>query len=168
MVDQTKLIDLSGDTILCTDVQTGVSSPIGAQGGSSLPGFSVVGVQDQIKVVLRSVNFNAGTTDTSFVVPLPSGTTRWNLQQLLICNASQTLTTATIGVFTGAGGTGTTLLADGAITVATATQGNANSAQSRTGVLTVDTTATTAFVRIGTPQGAAATGDVTLQLNLLS
>src|SRR6266576_1870539 len=142
MVDQTKLIDLSGDTILCTDVQTGVSSPIGAQGGSSLPGFSVVGVQDQIKVVLRSVNFNAGTTDTSFVVPLPSGTTRWNLQQLLICNASQTLT------------------------VATATQGNANSAQSRTGVLTVDTTATTAFVRIGTPQGAAATGDVTLQLNL--
>jgi len=120
------------------------------------------------RFVFAGVNFNAGTTDNSIVITLPLGCTTYKVLSMHITNASQTLTTATIGLFTGAGGTGTTLIADTAITVATATAGNANSSQTLNGVATVNASATTIFARVGTPQGVAATGDVVVEVLYLN
>jgi hypothetical protein len=120
------------------------------------------------RFVFAGVNFNAGTTDSSLVITLPAGCTTYKVLSMHITNASQTLTTATIGLFTLAGGTGTTLIADTPITVATATVGGANSSQTLNGVTTVNTSATPIFIRIGTPQGVAATGDVAVEILYLN
>lgn len=154
-------IDFGGSSLVCNDIIYAVSAPVGSTQVSGYPSAP------EGKYSVRAVNFNSATTDTSVAVNLPVGTTLWRLDQIAISNASHTLTTATIGVFTGAGGTGTTLLADSAVTVATATVGGANSAQVLSGVATVNTNATTIFVRIGTPEGAASTADVILTIAYL-
>jgi hypothetical protein len=120
------------------------------------------------RYLFSGVNFNAGTTDSTLSINLPSTTTLYRVLSMHISNASQTLTTATIGLFTGAGGTGTTLIADSAITVATATVGAANSTQVLNGSATLNASATTLYIRVGTAQGAAATGDVTVLIEYLN
>lgn len=119
---------------------------------------------------LKSVNFNSAATDNALTITLPPGITRWRVNNVAITNASQTLSTATIGVFTGAAGTGQTIAANQAITVtATAAQTN-NNMQNLT--LTNATSeaydVTTIQIRIGTAQGAPATGDVIVGINILS
>ena len=154
-------VNYSGSSIVCNDIIYGVTAPIGATQVSGYPSLP------EGKYSTRAINFNSATTDTAVTINLPVGTTLYRLDQIAISNASHTLTTATIGVFTAAGGTGTTLLADSAVTVATATVGGANSAQVLTGVATVNTNSATLYIRIGTPEGAAATADVILTLAYL-
>jgi hypothetical protein len=117
------------------------------------------------RFVYQGVDFNAGNTDTPIKISTVSNTYR--VSSMSITNASQTLTTATIGLFTGAGGTGT-LIADTAVTVATATVGDVNSMQVLTGPTTINTDATTLYIRVGTPEGAAATADVIVDIMYLN
>lgn len=108
-----------------------------------------------------NVNFNVGATDTAIAIsPLQSG--RYIVNSIRLNNASASISTATVGVFTGLGGTGQTVAANQAITVtATATDANNN-----TMALTLTNAATEAYndtalqIRVGTPQGSAATADL--------
>ena len=122
-----------------------------------------------------SVNFNSATTDTA--IPLtnfPTGMTRFQVDRVVISNASHSLSTATMGVFATTGGSGT-IAADQAITVTSTSDATVNNSMS----LTLTNAATTSYVlgslahtpnlyaRIGTPESAAATGDVTLEIRPL-
>jgi hypothetical protein len=121
--------------------------------------------QSTIYIAVKGINFNSANTDTSVAITLPTGITRWKLgtfNAIAITNASASISTATIGVFTGAGGTGQTIAANQVITVtATAADTNNNTMQlSITNAATEAYNDTTVFVRIGTAQGSAATADV--------
>lgn len=128
--------------------------------------------QPVLGVVLSAigVNFNAGNTDTAILIVLPANCTRFLVMDVIISHASGTLTTATAGLFTGTGGTGTAIVTGGsAITVNTASESTVNNAQS----MTVNNAGTQSynvanlFFRVGNPQGSAATGNVTIRLKAL-
>lgn len=117
------------------------------------------------------VDFNVGNTDTVISISLPTQITRYAINNIAISGASQTLTTATIGVFTAAAGAGTAIVTGGsAITVNTASENTNNNTQALTinNGGTISYTAGTLFIRVGTAQGAAATGTVTVIIRLLS
>lgn len=124
----------------------------------------------QMIIITGAVNFNVANTDTLFAVTLPTGFTRYQVGSVRISGPSQSLTTATAGVFLGAGGTGTAIVTGAsAITVSTASDNTANNSQA----LTVNNAATqtylvanfpTIYFRVGTAEGAAATGTVTMAL----
>lgn len=160
-----------GEDILCMDVIVGATTA-GAQnpsaGGNlqSPPG----GAMGLVKYTLRGINFNSATTDNAISLLFPTGAKNYVVDKIYITNASGTLTTATVGVFSAASAGGTTLAADQAITV---TSGTANTALN-TQALTLSPAATICFnfkqmfIRIGTPQGVAATADVTIELRLIA
>lgn len=162
-------IDFGGQDLLCNDVVVGVNAAMGGSTGGSSVGNPIGGGQASVKYTYRGVNFNAATTDSIINMPLPTGAKNYVIDSIYITNASHTLVTATLGVFSAAGGTGTTLAADQAITV---TNGTANTALN-TQALTLSPAATIAFsyttlyIRVGTPEGVAATADVTIVLDLL-
>lgn len=123
-----------------------------------------------INFVAAGVNFNSANTDTSIAITLPTGVTRYKISQVFISHASASITTATFGCFTGAGGTGIAFVAAGtAITVSTASE-NTNNNTMTTAAVNVNTlsyTAGTLFFRVGTAQGSAATADVAITITPL-
>lgn len=127
-----------------------------------------MGLVSQYQYTLAAVNFNSANTDNPIAITFPAGTSRYRIGLLEISGASASLTTATFGFFTASGGGGTAIIASGtAITVSTASEGTTNNAQSffpASGSTTTFNSATLYF-RIVTPQGSAATGNVTLILN---
>lgn len=124
----------------------------------------LVGLIETIPVV---VNFNSANTDTQIPIQLPPGYTRYKFTKVTICNSSGSLTTSTVGLFAGAGGTGFAVVAGAsANTVST----NAESTNGNTQDMTLAAQAPTItwqlagnpvwFWRVGTAQGVAATGTV--------
>lgn len=114
------------------------------------------------------VNFNSANTDTAISINLPGGLTRWRMHAIQITNASAVpLTTATFGVFTAPAAGGTTIVTAGTAANVTSTAANtAGNGQSvAVTVLGLSTwmTASTVYFRVGTPQGSAATADVTIE-----
>jgi parallel beta-helix repeat protein len=116
---------------------------------------------------LTGVNFNSGNTDNAITIALPSGYTRYAPNLVLITHASGTLTTSTFGVFTGAGGTGTTIVASTANTVSTSAENTTNNGQSVSIGFGGSFNIATLYFRVLTPQGSAATADVTLVVRAL-
>jgi hypothetical protein len=101
------------------------------------------------------VNLNSGATDT----PMTVEASRYTIEKMFVENASISLTTATAGVFTAAGGGGTTLAADQALAALTASTKYLN--LTAAGIVGTDTRAEgTLYFRCGTAQGAAATGSI--------
>lgn len=119
-----------------------------------------------VRYALTGINFNSATTDNPIAITLPPGMARWRIQYVHITNASASISTATLGVFTGAGGTGQTIAADQAITVTqSAANTNANMQNlALTNGATEAYSVTQIFIRVGTPQGSAATADVTITI----
>lgn len=120
---------------------------------------SLLGI-GSIEFAISSVNFNSANTDNAIAITLPTGATRYRVNQVYISGASGTLTTSTVGVFTSTGGGGAAVIAGGtAVTVSTASDATANNAQVLAGGV-ITYTASTLYFRIGTPQGSAATANV--------
>lgn len=153
-------VDMGGDDLYVNNLYT----------GSSVPGQLVQAGPTVLRFVLKAVNFNAAATDTTLKINLPGDVARYVVNSVRINNASHTLVTATLGVFTGAGATGQTIAADQAITVsATATDTNNNTqALTLTNANTMAYNDTTLFVRVGTGEGVASTGDVVVTVHLIS
>jgi hypothetical protein len=156
-------IDFGGSSLSCNDIIMGVPSPIGS---TQVTGYGSLAFS---KLRTSGVNFNAGSTDTTVTLNLPVGTTRYIVQSIWLSNASASLSTATVGVFTGAGATGQTLAATQAITVTTASANTIHNAQSLTltNQATECYTATTLYINVANAQGSAATGDVTLVIQYI-
>jgi len=123
-----------------------------------------------VAVSAIAINFNSANSDTSMVIPLPPGYTRYRFIGAYISHASATLTTATCGVFTASGGGGTAVIASGtAITVSTASENTNNNMQSLfpANENTQSFNATPLFFRVQTAEGSAATANVTFQVDPL-
>lgn len=100
---------------------------------------------------------NSAATDTAFTI----SSSRYRIDRIVVENASTNLTTATGGVFTAAGGGGTTIAADQALSALTAsTKFDDLTLQAIAG--TDVFTAATLYSRCGTAQGSAATVDLLL------
>lgn len=111
-----------------------------------------------------SIDANSATTDYAIVVDVPGGVKC--AFQVMITNASANMTTATWGLFSSTGGSGT-ILANGAnsLTSLTAAAKVIHVNGTDTATLTAQETTSGAgrsvvYFRIGTAQGAAATLDV--------
>jgi len=112
---------------------------------------------------------NSANTDTIVPLNLLPGA-NFIIRQINFNNASISLTTATIGVFTGAGGTGTTIMANAALSSCTAPTVNFDATV--VGQSTVLNQATipnpnNLYIRVGTAQGAAATVDCYIWADVL-
>lgn len=114
---------------------------------------------------LQGVNFNATNFDNPININLPLGYTRYRIEQIIISGASATLTTATCGVFTLPGATGTAVVTSGTgVTVSSGLNDTVNNMQ----LLTVNNQTTMSlsdviiYFRTQTPQGVIATGNVSV------
>lgn len=118
---------------------------------------TLLGVSSTLGLLAYSTGINANSATTDTALTMLAG--NYIIEQVIVTNASISLTTATAGLFTAAGGAGTTLCSDQALTPLTATTKWMELSQQ----LVVGTdrfTAGTLYFRIGTAQGAAATLDV--------
>lgn len=141
---------ISGITDLAVvDGGTGASTPAAARVNLGvLAGYGLLGS-------LTGVNLNAANNDNAITLL----SSRYRIDKITVENASISLTTATAGLFTGAGGGGTTLAADQALAALTASTKFLDLTPA--GVLATDViTSGTIYFRTGTAQGAAATADV--------
>ncbi len=122
-----------------------------------------------IKYVFRGINFNQTNTDNAFTLILPTGITRYTVNNIRLSNASASISTATVGMFTATGGGGQTIAANQAITITQTAADTNNNAMilTLTNGNTMAYTDTTLQFRLGTAQGAPATADVILIINPL-
>lgn len=119
-----------------------------------------------IRYRITGVNFNSANTDNAMTITLPTGVSRWSVTRVMLTNASASISTATVGVFTSTGGGGQTIAANQAITVtASAADTNNNMMQlTLTNANSMAYNDTTIQVRVGTAQGSAATADIVLDI----
>lgn len=114
-----------------------------------------------------AANFNSANTDRAITISLPTGYSVYRFSSLIVYNSGTTasLTTATAGVFSGAGGTGTTIVTTAALSSLTSNAVN-TSGNMIAMTLAVGTTTgynfSTVYFRVATAQGAAASGTVEL------
>lgn len=102
--------------------------------------------------VAQGVNLNA-TGDT--VIPIINSTT-YSVSNVILTNASVSLTTAQAGLFSAAGGGGTAVVSNAALSGAT----GPTVVSQRTVASTATLTGPYLYWNVGTAQGAAATGDI--------
>lgn len=100
----------------------------------------------------QSVNLNA-TGDT--VLPVIN-TSRYSVANVIVTNASTSLTTALAGLFSAPSAGGTAVVANAALSACT----SASVVSQRTVASTAALTGPNLYFNVGTAQGAAATGDV--------
>ncbi len=111
------------------------------------------------------INFNATNTDFSIPINLPIGYTRYQINRIVISGASGTLTTATCGVWTQAGAAGTNIVTTGTALTITTNLGDTNNNMQQLTLVNQNTLIlndTTIFLRVQTPQGNAATANVSV------
>jgi hypothetical protein len=116
-----------------------------------------------LSVHLSAVDFNVTNTDYPVTIVLPTGYTRYRMLSINISGASGSISAATVGAFTAAAGGGTTMAADQAVTITTASENTANNCMAlvTTGTNTQSYNDLAVFFRIGTTAGAARTANVT-------
>ena len=112
---------------------------------------------------VTGVNFNSANTDNPVAITLPPGAIGYAETRMTIGNASASLSLSTIGLFGAAGG-GSAVIADNPVTVTTGAPNTGNNMQALAGSANTMWNYTTLYVRIGTAEGSAATGDVSLEL----
>lgn len=153
-------------TLTTTDTLTDGLAVIGQTGGDPVvragPGLQ--------RYQLTAVDFNSANTDNAIAITLNPGSSRYRVNACFISGASHDLSTATCGLFTAAAAGGTAIVTSGtAITVTATTEGTNANMQSLTinNGTTQSWNLTTLYFRVQTPEGAAATGNVTLDIQPL-
>jgi hypothetical protein len=129
------------------------------------------GNSGMIRYKLTGANFNS-TTDQAITITMPTGVTNYRLNGIFVSNPSTSLTTAVGGFYTGATKTGIAVVAASQAYsgLTTNTVGSSGSLLNLT--ITNGTTAiynsTTLYLSLTTPQGSAATADVTVVIQPLN
>jgi major tropism determinant Mtd-like protein len=141
------------------------------QDGATAGGWSTAKLSEvpNLYATLTGVNFNS-VADNAITIPLPPGFSTYLVAACYIVDASQTLTTATCGLFSATGAGGTPIITSGSsITVNTASANTNNNSQS----LTINDAGTrsynyaTLYFRVQNAQGSAATANVLLVITPL-
>lgn len=113
--------------------------------------------------VTVNIDLNQANHDNQITLTLPSWATRYQVQGLKLTHPSATGSTATVGAFTGAGGTGATLINNTAVAFTSTAENTAgNLTNFAAASATASFNATTIFIRTGTAAGGAQTCDATL------
>jgi hypothetical protein len=164
-------IDLGGNNVYANDFVIGAAA--GTVSSTSSGATVGLGHAGYWTYFLKGINFNSATTDNKIVITLPSGITTYYVQSVMIWGASHTLTTATASLWTAAGGTGTAICADQAITITSGTANTNLNFQTLTlntnpAAGTICFTSNPLYFRIGTAEGAAATANVNIIIHPLS
>lgn len=102
---------------------------------------------------VQGANLNA-TGDTA-VLPIINSTS-YSVSNVILTNASTSLTTAAAGLFTAPSAGGTAIVANAALSAAT----GSTVVSQRTVASTAVQTSQNLYLNVGTAQGAAATGDI--------
>jgi hypothetical protein len=155
-------------TFAVPPVLTGLSGILKGNGSNAVTALTnaqLAALVPQAKLIITAaaVNLNA-TGDTVFAISLPSGFTRYKVSELHVSNASLSLTTAQIGLYTGTLQGGVNIVAQtltGITQTATDTNLNAYSAT----IVDAGTRSyndANLYLNVGTVQGAPATADFTL------
>lgn len=114
---------------------------------------------------LSAANFNS-TADQAITLALPTGFTRYRIQSIIVSNPSISLTTAVGGIYTAAAKGGIAIVAASTAwsPLTNSTAGTSGSVFQPTVVngATAFYNSTTLYLSLTTPQGAAATADVTI------
>ena len=128
-------------------------------------GVTFQNMQALFRADITAVNFNQINFDNQILINLPVGYTRWRCDRVVISGASGSISTATAGLFTGAGATGTQLVASGStITVTANTIDTNNNMQSMT-IANQNTLAlsdTAVYWRNQVAEGSAQTANVSI------
>lgn len=114
-----------------------------------LPGYGLLASS-------TGVDLNSATTDTAVTV----SASRYLIDRITLENPSAAVTTATLGLFTAAGGGGVTLAADQALAGSLTGTTKIMNLVEQAIVDTDSRTDGTLYVRVGTPEGAARTVNV--------
>ncbi len=128
--------------------------------------WTIIGQSPIPRLVLKTVNANS-IADSSIVVRLPPGFTRYRVTRITVLNPSTSLTTAAAAVYTAATAGGVAVASPQAlIGLTTNTVNTAGNAIDLTLALAAATffTAATLYFRITTAQGSAATVDVVIEI----
>lgn len=167
---ESRIAGLSARLLAAGD-DTDIDIQIVPKGAGALVTASGVAAALRANLFSTTVNFNSANTDHAIAIRLPQGMTRYRVSNVVISGASAVLNTATWGLFTATAGGGTALVAAGTATGISSAAENTNGNMSTTSIVNVNSlslTATTLYFRVGTAQGSAATGTVTLNLNPVS
>ncbi|MGD1035907.1 MAG: hypothetical protein ABR878_01685 [Roseiarcus sp.] len=113
-------------------------------------------------LVARNVNLNALGDTPIAVPPLPNGFSRYKVNNVNIMNASTSLTTAKLGIYTAPSQGGYAIIGQTALSTITSSSPNTSGNSDAPSVTTNCLNASTLYVNVGTAQGAAATADVAL------
>ena len=115
--------------------------------------------------VSELANFNSANTDTTLVISLPAGYTRYRISTILISGASAAINSATCGVFTAAAGSGVAVVAGStAVAVNTSAADTSGNMQQLTiaNQTTIAFNDAALFFRVQTANGAPGTASVTV------
>lgn len=163
-------IDMNSRPIINLPAPSSLGEPLRlADVNSVISVIPTFGNVSQLRYTFKSVNFNSANTDNVLPITLPPGATIWRCNGGNVFNASSVITTATIGLFTGAGGTGITIGSNQTVTISSIapnTNGNTYTAT----ILNAGTEAynlASIFLRVGTAQGTPVTADVTIFIFVL-
>jgi hypothetical protein len=146
-----------------------IGQPAGSSAGVLAVSSGGTGVAPKsVHYALAAIGVNCNVVaDTAVTIPLPAGITRYRVARITCLNPSISLTTAQAAVYTSAGAGGAVIVTPQALAGLTTSAPNAaGNAIDLTLALAAATffTAATLYFRITTPQGAAATCDVILDI----
>lgn len=128
-------------------------------------GVTFLNTYGQFVSSLIGINFNAANTDNPININIPAGYTRYRIDRILIAGATATLVAATVGVFTAQSAAGTAVVTGGsAVTVSAALADTVNNMQSLAinNQNTMALSDATLYFRVQTPQGSAATANISV------
>lgn len=156
-------IDMNGQPLINLPAPTTMDEPLRlADINSIISVIPTITVPGLLRYTLKNVNFNSANTDNAFPITLPSGSSRFRMNTLVVSHASAAISAATVGLFTGAGGTGQTLVANQTVTVSSTSENTAGNmfTVALTNQSTESYTSGSFFLRVGTAQGSAVTADI--------
>lgn len=136
-------------------VEEGIGPPSSFE---QLPNVPVLASGAVLAGALKGVNLNSANTDNAIAINSP--TPNYIVERITVVNASTSLTTATAGLFTSTGGGGVAVAANQALSAITGAAINTAANALNLTVNTLWLNSATLQFRVGTAQGATATGDV--------
>ena len=171
LTNVTTLLDadtISGVKTMVPPAFSGLTGVLYGNGSSSIsvlttPQLNALVTPSRLTFTAASVNLNA-LADTTIAITLPTGFTRYTVSELHISNASVSLTTAAVSLYTAASKGGVNIVAQ----TTTGITSNTNATNLNTFSATIVNSGTTAYnnatlyFNVGIVQGAPATADVTL------
>ena len=94
-------------------------------------GFALATMLGKLASGITGINFNSANTDNPIPILLPTGYTRYRVEQIIVSGATASLTSATCGVFTASGAGGVAVVTSTtALTISSTSADTNNNAQS--------------------------------------